>query len=88
VKRNSLNTNNHDIVAPRLKQAQLLEEYERRIANNESQRFIANDIEVPRSNLRHWEYRKNNIPMPKKIVELLESPDGQTFLHIILTAIH
>lgn len=88
MKRNSLNTNNHDIVAPRLKQAQLLEEYERRIANNESERFIANDIEVPRSNLRHWEYRKNNIPMPKKIVELLESPDGQTFLHIILTAIH
>ena len=84
----TLTKNNLDIIDPRLKQAQLLEEYEQRIANKEAQRSIANDIDVPRGNLRYWEERKNNIPMPEKTVSLLESPEGQTFLHTIMVALH
>jgi hypothetical protein len=68
----------------RLTDAQILEEYQRRISDTESQRSVANDLNIPRSTLRSWDSRKANMALPDIVVKFFESVDGNRFLHRFL----
>jgi hypothetical protein len=53
-----------------------------------SQRDFAKRADVPRSTLRYWLARKNNIDAHPAVVEFFESPIGIAFLHKLVTAAH
>ena len=53
-----------------------------------SQREFAEKNGIPRTTLQHWMFRKESIDAPRELVDFLESPCGQWFLHRIILAAH
>ncbi len=53
-----------------------------------SQREFAKENGIPRSTLRHWIARKDNIDESPAVVNFFESPDGLAFLHRLVTEAH
>ncbi len=53
-----------------------------------SQRDFAKKADVPRSTLRHWIARKNNIDAHPVLIEFFEHPVGIAFLHRLITSAH
>jgi hypothetical protein len=64
-----------------------LAQYEEQLATFNSQRSAANELGIPRSTIRHWFDQKNKIPLPKEVVNFLESEYGFEFLHRLQVAI-
>ena len=53
-----------------------------------SQRDFAKMVDIPRSTLRHWLARKNDIDAHPVLIEFFENPVGIAFLHRLVTAAH
>lgn len=65
----------------------LLANYEKQLLSSKSQRDAANELDIPRSTIRHWSDQKNKIPLPKIVVDCFESDEGFDFLHTLILAI-
>jgi hypothetical protein len=61
--------------------------YEQRPAEK-SQREFARDKGVARGTLQHWKARKDGLDADPVVVEFFESPQGLTFLHRLVAAVH
>jgi hypothetical protein len=53
-----------------------------------SERELMEIVGIPRSTLRHWQTRQNNIDADPDVVEFFTSPAGVAFLHRLILAIH
>jgi hypothetical protein len=42
---------------------------------------------IPRSTLRHWLKRRNENPLPEKVISFFESKEGLSFLHKLMTSL-
>ena len=58
------------------------------LGDGQSERGAANDIQVPRSTLRYWQQRVEQMQAPSGYKEFFESPAGQQFLHALVVALH
>ncbi len=56
--------------------------------DRKSQRQFAQEHDIPRSTLQHWLARKNNLDASPVLVDFFESPEGNAFLHRLVTAAH
>ena len=80
------------LVAPRLVAAEAVEQFERFDSPWTSCSEIARRLDVPDSTLRHWLrtrwHRMKQSQWPDNTVRFLESPEGLSVLHRLLTAAH
>lgn len=53
-----------------------------------SERGLIEIVGIPRSTLRHWQMRQNNIDADPDVVEFFTSPVGAAFLHRLILTIH
>jgi hypothetical protein len=67
--------------------AKLVSDFESR-AQTVSQRDFSKTTGIPRSTLRHWLSRKDNIDAHPVLVEFFEHPVGIAFLHRLMTSAH
>ena len=67
--------------------AKLVSDYETR-DQTINQRDFAEMVNVPRSTLRYWLARKNDINAHPVLIEFFENPVGIAFLHRLITAAH
>ena len=70
----------------REKTAEVVTNYEKKIAEIVSQRQYAEEQGVARTTLQHWLKRKNSIEHEQAVVKFFESPDGLAALHEIVMA--
>lgn len=79
-------------VSPRVVAAEAVEQFDRFDAPGTSCSQIARRLDVPDSTLRHWlrtrRRRMKHSQWPAKTVQFLESPDGLSVLHRMITAAH
>jgi len=79
-------------VSTRVVAAAALAEFDRLDSAWTSRHRIARQLRVPDSTLRYWLRRRwsemKHSRWPPQVVQFLESPDGLTFLHVLLTAAH
>lgn len=64
----------------------ILTQFQKKCSLGLSEVMAANELEVPRTSIRHWKQRANNIPLPKPVVNFFESKEGAVFLHQLVTA--
>jgi len=53
-----------------------------------SHRQLAEQLEIPRTTLQHWQKRKDTIDAAPEVVAFFESPVGVAFLHRLVLAAH
>ena len=53
-----------------------------------SQRQVAEQLEIPRSTLQHWQQRQARLEAEPAVVRFFESPEGVVFLHRLQLAAH
>nr|HQS85098.1 DUF6399 domain-containing protein [Alphaproteobacteria bacterium]HQS94827.1 DUF6399 domain-containing protein [Alphaproteobacteria bacterium] len=70
----------------RKEQSELFKAYESALSKS-SEREAAKDLGVPRTTLQHWRKRKSKIGLSKQVVSFFESPEGNEFLHELVTAL-
>ena len=68
----------------RKEQVYLFKTYESSIKNT-SERQTAVVLGIPRTTLQHWRNRKAKIGLSVEVVAFFESPEGNTFLHQLVT---
>lgn len=71
----------------RAQQADYLRQFDTLTAGM-SQREISKKMDVPRSTLADWDRRRSSHSVPDSTARFLESPDGLSFLHELVTALH
>ena len=59
-----------------------------RVKQKHSQRQFAKDHGVPRTTLQHWLSRKDSLDASPVLISFFESPEGNAFLHRLVTAAH
>ena len=78
--------------SPRVAAAAALTEFDQRDSAWTSPSQIARELHVPDSTLRYWLRRRwrhmHDSRWPPQVVQFLESRDGLSFLHVLLTAAH
>jgi hypothetical protein len=79
-------------VSPRLIAAEAVAQFERLDSPETSRSEIARGLDVPDSTLRHWLHtrarRMKDSQWPGQTVRFLESPEGLSVLHRMMTAAH
>jgi hypothetical protein len=70
--------------------AATLSEFEKAIKKDPigSHRRIAEQLEIPRTTLQHWQKRQDAIDAAPEVVAFFESPAGVQFLHRLVLAAH
>lgn len=53
-----------------------------------SERYLIEKVGIPRSTLRHWQARQENIDMDPDVAAFFASPAGVAFLHRLVLAAH
>jgi hypothetical protein len=68
--------------------AEKMDAYEKAYQRTPSQRQVAEELKIPRSTLRHWLERKDNLDAEPEVVAFFESCVGVAFLHRLVLAAH
>lgn len=51
----------------------ILTQFQKKCSLGLSEVMAANELEVPRTSIRHWKQRADNIPLPKPVVNFLKA---------------
>lgn len=67
--------------------AEQILQFEEKVSRGVSQRKAARDIGVAKSTLLYWQERSKQIPLSQATIDFFESPDGATFLELLVNVL-